>query len=726
MYQKLSTQESSASPRSKSVSKELKASGGYGSLSEVVQRAQREPSQVGEEELQQLDSAVGTRATGEMLARGKNPMMEFKGLSTQLWGNTTVGGVPIQTKLTIGAVGDKYEQEADRVAARVVKQINRPAMVSSAQGEMVQGKEQEEEEELRMKPMVQGKEAMGGGEASTGLESAINHAKGSGRPLDAGLQGSMEQAMGADFSGVRVHADSNADILNRSLSARAFTTGQDIFFRQGAYQPSSQGGRELLAHELTHVIQQGSGIVQRYMSNQRLSINRKSDLEHGGGNVTGTQISMREDTKYSTTRTNILNRRNRTAGGTSAALQAPIGVSMKKTRLHCQSSPILQCAPVQTEYGTFEDQEYTAIDEDKAKGVRMILTFDPGENVDARKIGMVQSVHTYLGNVLLQVDPEEYGKVVTDDGISKGYKVDRLPGATNPIYGAKNLEKDEDLSATPKTDYIGQNPKYKLGWNYTTDSDEVQHQKALLDDRPILHNFVVPNDSGQVFESTALAIAGEQKGMYYGSVSWGWTVDKSGNYTKEELREESKANPTRKFMDAAEKWNAFELSPKVEKGGKPKVYRTTEPLDVGLEMKNDDIEPRVTLATGTRFKKMKPERGFEVRIDVGTSIKYTEATNFYTFDFPLNSLWKPEVGKTTEAKYDTPIQYGNNELTISSGTKVSVKSVFYTREPTAYVNFSSGTIEFSEHKKLWLKKRLVNGIETTKLPMVDEKLDEDE
>jgi len=84
------------------------------------------------------------------------------------------------------------------------------------------------------------------------------------------------------------------------------------------------------------------------------------------------------------------------------------------------------------------------------------------------------------------------------------------------------------------------------------------------------------------------------------------------------------------------------------------------------------------------------------------------------------------VGKTTEAKYDTPIQYGNNELTISSGTKVSVKSVFYTREPTAYVNFSSGTIEFSEHKKLWLKKRLVNGIETTKLPMVDEKLDEDE
>ena len=98
MYQKLSTQKSSPSPRSKSGSKEPKPSGGYGSLSGVVQKAQREPSQVGEEELQQLDSAVGTRATGEILARKKNPMMEFKGLSTQLWGDSGDVGVPIQAK----------------------------------------------------------------------------------------------------------------------------------------------------------------------------------------------------------------------------------------------------------------------------------------------------------------------------------------------------------------------------------------------------------------------------------------------------------------------------------------------------------------------------------------------------------------------------------------------------------------------------------------------------
>jgi hypothetical protein len=69
--------------------------------------------------------------------------------------------------------------------------------------------------------------------------------------------------MGADFSGVKVHTDSQSDQLNKSIQAKAFTTGQDVFFRQGAYNPSSKSGQELIAHELTHVIQQNGGAVQR-------------------------------------------------------------------------------------------------------------------------------------------------------------------------------------------------------------------------------------------------------------------------------------------------------------------------------------------------------------------------------------------------------------------------------------------------------------------------------
>jgi hypothetical protein len=70
----------------------------------------------------------------------------------------------------------------------------------------------------------------------------------------------MERAFGADFTGVRAHTGAEADMLNRSLGARAFTAGQDIFFRRGSYDPASRSGRRLLAHELSHVVQQDTGV----------------------------------------------------------------------------------------------------------------------------------------------------------------------------------------------------------------------------------------------------------------------------------------------------------------------------------------------------------------------------------------------------------------------------------------------------------------------------------
>ena len=63
-------------------------------------------------------------------------------------------------------------------------------------------------------------------------------------------------AFQADFDGVRVHTDANADALNHEANAVTFTAGQDIFFSHGAYSPGTSSGRELLAHELTHVVQE--------------------------------------------------------------------------------------------------------------------------------------------------------------------------------------------------------------------------------------------------------------------------------------------------------------------------------------------------------------------------------------------------------------------------------------------------------------------------------------
>ncbi len=89
----------------------------------------------------------------------------------------------------------------------------------------------------------------------------INQERSSGRPLDGAVQKQMSEHMGHDFSGVQVHTSPEANELNQDLSAKAFTTGQDVFFKEGAYDPGSSSGRELLAHELGHVVQQGSGQV---------------------------------------------------------------------------------------------------------------------------------------------------------------------------------------------------------------------------------------------------------------------------------------------------------------------------------------------------------------------------------------------------------------------------------------------------------------------------------
>jgi hypothetical protein len=100
-----------------------------------------------------------------------------------------------------------------------------------------------------------------GGEISPEVEQSISSARGNGRALDSAVRGRMESSFGTDFGGVRVHTGAEPDRLNRQLSARAFTTGSDIFFRAGEYRPGSSGGRELIAHELTHVVQQ-QGAVQ--------------------------------------------------------------------------------------------------------------------------------------------------------------------------------------------------------------------------------------------------------------------------------------------------------------------------------------------------------------------------------------------------------------------------------------------------------------------------------
>jgi hypothetical protein len=100
---------------------------------------------------------------------------------------------------------------------------------------------------------------------------------GSGSPLDGGVRADMEARMGHDFSDVRVHTGDTADASARSVSAHAYTVGSNIVFQRGTYDPGSSSGQTLLAHELTHVVQQRNGPVDGTPAAGGISVSDPSD-----------------------------------------------------------------------------------------------------------------------------------------------------------------------------------------------------------------------------------------------------------------------------------------------------------------------------------------------------------------------------------------------------------------------------------------------------------------
>jgi len=235
-------------------------------------------------------------------------------------GNSFVQRLAIQAKLKVGPAGDKFEMQADQVADQVMGMTEPANSVQRQEGGTAanplassitpllqrvtsfitlplqrQGEEEEiqtkplvqrqgEEEEIQTKPLVQrqGEEeeiqtkstsASGGFEAGSAFERRLSATRGGGRSLPGNLRGQMEAGFGADFSGVRVHTGGEAAQLNRAVSAQAFTHGQDIYLGEGKGDLESSAGRKLLAHELTHTIQQ-TGAVRRQTPGPVESVSR--------------------------------------------------------------------------------------------------------------------------------------------------------------------------------------------------------------------------------------------------------------------------------------------------------------------------------------------------------------------------------------------------------------------------------------------------------------------
>ncbi|HYP01209.1 MAG TPA: DUF4157 domain-containing protein [Pyrinomonadaceae bacterium] len=181
----------------------------------------------------------------------------------------------VQPKLNLSTPGDRYEQEADRVADEIMRMPSPhnatppPTATAHASPQLVQRKCSScESAARRRKPaededrrIVQTKRVTGESSpapASHRLHAETGAPQGGGASLPQSARAFFEPRFGHDFTHVRVHTDARADEMARAINARAFTVGQDIGFRAGEYQPDSFEGRKLLAHELTHTLQQAT------------------------------------------------------------------------------------------------------------------------------------------------------------------------------------------------------------------------------------------------------------------------------------------------------------------------------------------------------------------------------------------------------------------------------------------------------------------------------------
>ena len=124
------------------------------------------------------------------------------------------------------------------------------------------------------------------------LRTRIQAARSGGHRLEKQAQQRLEQELGTDLSGVRIHTDDEADRLTRSVNASAFTTGTNIFFRSGAYQPATLDGLHTLAHEVTHVVQQTRGSVEGIPLGDGLSINDTGDQFEQEAQASADRFSM--------------------------------------------------------------------------------------------------------------------------------------------------------------------------------------------------------------------------------------------------------------------------------------------------------------------------------------------------------------------------------------------------------------------------------------------------
>ena len=186
----------------------------------------------------------------------------------------------LQTKLTIKEPGDIYEQEADRIADQVLASSAHPAVSGAS-------------------PLLQRFSGQSNRQMDTAPASVDQVLASPGRPLEPALRQDMEQRFGHDFSQVRVHSGAAAEQSARDVNANAYTVGHNMVFGAGRFTPGTYEGRRLIAHELTHVVQQsGAEGIRMGQRNEKYGLSFDIPLSSAKSGVVQRQPADRTEAYY--------------------------------------------------------------------------------------------------------------------------------------------------------------------------------------------------------------------------------------------------------------------------------------------------------------------------------------------------------------------------------------------------------------------------------------------
>jgi uncharacterized protein DUF4157 len=385
-------------------------------------------------------------------------------------------------------------------------------------------------------------------DASQAVHAAAEHGiAGSSSPLPYADQ--IQRAFGHhDVSNIQAHSDGAAETGAHAMGAQAFATGNHVAF-------AGTPDLHTAAHEAAHVVQQRGGV------HLKGGVGVEDDSYERHADAVADRVVAGESAQE------LLDQHAPAKGATSSG-----------------PNPAVQRAPKASHYGTFTDEKYAI----SGGGLDMTLKFTPNDQVDATKIGLSQTARATVGGNKIASDPNVAKRMGPD-----GSFVDRISDKNTPVYGSDNLGPGKGLSDTPQSNNRsraatelnpdnGRNATYDLGHRFQSGAGWVVKDAGLYD-RPSIQG---SNNSSSEFETTAVALAGAQKGEFYGSVKWGWKKDGVGATSKVDFDIVSMGVPSKNFLVAAAKWNSA------------RTRGTMTPVANGTRVFDGSLAEKFTIDTG--------------------------------------------------------------------------------------------------------------------------------